>query len=126
MMRRRNGFTLVELLVAIALGTILIGVVTFVWMQSTRIFSSTVNYLETRQYWRDEVYVRTYISARGTSVPAMVHYRLVPEADGRSAIRRRVWYTDAAGGIVNPATNALQATDQFALLATGLCDLKFG
>lgn len=244
MTERRRAFTLVELLVAIALGTILIGVVVFVWMQSTRIFSSTVNnlesyqrlrtvldlierdlantnrtidmepyldtngnghfdagvenllkhvdpavgpqaassaatsfrqpthpndpllgkpefceddngdnggfsntpyffapvlfspppyaitgdgYLEGRHYWRDEVYVRTFASARGTSVPAMVHYRLVQGSDGRSSIRRRMWFTDEAGGVVSPTTSdPTRATDQFALLASGLCDLKFG
>lgn len=245
--RGSRAFTLVELLVAIALGTILIGVVTFVWMQSNRIFSSTVNnleayqrlrtvldiierdlantnrsidmeffqdqnanghrdpgeqllraggpnagpapapspgyraptdpidpvngkpeffeggndgswvggsanasfssfdyfygpvlfspppyqiegegYLESRYYWRDEAYVRTFVVAEGATQPAMVHYRLVPQADGRCALRRRIWYTDSSGGIVSPVSDPSRATDRFSLLATGLCDLKFG
>ncbi|MCO5172373.1 MAG: prepilin-type N-terminal cleavage/methylation domain-containing protein [Planctomycetes bacterium] len=238
---RRRGFTLIELLVAVALGTILIGVITFVWVQSTRIFSSTVNnlegyqrlrsvldlierdlanttrtihmefysdtngnghwdtgepllasgppgagpvaaggpansfrrpadpldplfgqtefceadrpgnlgfsnlpyfpapvvfspppyeiqseaYLEGRRYWRDEIYVGSSISVRGSSLPGLVHYRLVQEADGRSTLRRRVWFTDGQGGIVQP-TAVPGATDQVSLLATGICDLKFG
>lgn len=243
-MRKRQGFTLVELLVAIALGTILIGVVTFVWMQSTRIFSSTVNnlesyqrlrtvldlierdlantartinmeffkddnpengnrdasesllrhsargsgptaagspstsirvpyddldplkgqtefceldnsanngfsnhpyffaptlfspppyqitgdgYLEERLYWRDEVYVRTFVTQGNGSLPALVHYRLVQGADGRSALRRRVWTTDPTGAVVQtmPGTAEL-GTDRTSVLATGICDLKFG
>lgn len=242
-MRKRQAFTLVELLVSIALGTLLIGIVTFVWMQSNRIFSGTVNnleayqrlralldlierdlantnrasnmefyvdedptkngrrdpteqllthspagsgavaaggpgdsirvpvdpidplfgktefceddnasnigfsnvpyfyaptmfspppyaipdsgYLESRSYWRDEIYVRTFASAGGSSVPAMVHYRLVKQADGRSSLRRRVWWTDPTGAVVAPAVG-VQATDRTSMLASGICDLKFG
>lgn len=242
--RQGQGFTLVELLVAMALGTILIGLVTFIWMQATRIFSSTVNnleayqrlrtvldlierdlantnrtinmeffrddnpvngsrdaaesllahsargsgpatagapstsirvpfedldplkgqsefceldnganngfsdtpyffaptlfspppyqitgdgYLEERHYWRDEVYVRTFVTSGAGSIPALVHYRLVQQADGRSALRRRVWWTDASGAVVRPdqATNEL-GTDRTSILAAGICDLKFG
>lgn len=240
---KRKAFTLVELLVAIALGTILIGLVTFIWMQSTRIFSSTVNnlesyqrlrgvldlierdlantnrtidmeffqdsnpngrrdeapaepllahsaagsgpapsgspgtsfrrpvdpldplfnqpefceldnpsnmnfsdtpffyapilfspppyaitgqgYLEGRQYWRDEVYVRSFVDAGGASVPALVHYRLVQQADGRSALRRRAWWTDESGAIVAPGPTITNPTDRTSVLATGVCDLKF-
>lgn len=240
---KRKAFTLVELLVAIALGTILIGLVTFIWMQSTRIFSSTVNnlesyqrlrgvldlverdlantnrtidmefyddinpnghrdespaepllahsaagggavaagspgasfrrpvdpldplfgqpefceldnpsnlnfsdtpyfyapilfspppyaiagegYLEGRQYWRDEVYVRSFVDAGGASVPALVHYRLVQQANGRSALRRRAWWTDESGAVVAPGPTVTDATDRTAVLATGICDLKF-
>ncbi len=241
---KRKAFTLVELLVAIALGTILIGLVTFIWMQSTRIFSSTVNnlesyqrlrgvldiverdlantnrtidmeffvdsnpnghrdsipsaepllthgsagggavaagsagasfrkpvdpldplfdqpefceldnpsnqnfsdtpyfyapilfspppyqiagigHLEGRQYWRDEVYVRSFVDANGASVPALVHYRLVQQGDGRSALRRRAWWTDESGAIVAPAAGSTDSTDRTSILATGVCDLKF-
>ena len=48
----RRGLTLVELLVATALGSILIGIVTFVWMQSNKIFTVTINRLETYQRLR--------------------------------------------------------------------------
>lgn len=44
--------TLVELMVALSLGVILIGVVTFVWMQSNKIFTTTVNKLEIYQRLR--------------------------------------------------------------------------
>jgi hypothetical protein len=83
-------------------------------------------YLESRYYWRDEAYVRTFVVADGATQPAMVHYRLVPQGDGRGALRRRIWYTDSSGGIVSPAVDPSRATDRFSLLATGLCDLKFG
>ncbi|MBX3465931.1 MAG: prepilin-type N-terminal cleavage/methylation domain-containing protein [Planctomycetes bacterium] len=240
-MQRRRGFTLIELLVAVALGTILIGVITFVWVQSTRIFSSTVNnlegyqrlrsvldlierdlantsrtvnmeffqdangngywdtgeallasgpvntpalpagspagsfrrpadptdpifgetefceadrggnvgfsnwpyfsaplifspptyeitndaYLEGRRYWRDEIYVGSSVGVRGSSVPGLVHYRLVQGADGRSTLRRRVWFLNGQGGIVHP-NQGVEATDQVSLMAAGICDLKFG
>lgn len=55
MTQHRRGLTLVELLVSVALGTILIGVITFIWLQSTKIFSSTVNNLECYQRLRTTV-----------------------------------------------------------------------
>lgn len=234
MRARKSGLTLVELMVAVGLGSILIGVITFVWMQSNKIFTSTLNrmeayqrlrivldvmerdlantnrtvdmefftdanasghfddgtsdalmgggapgfrapidnadplriaskpefedgdawnggvpninghayfhaplvfspspyeitqddYLTTRSYWRDEVYVRTFAMADGINRPAMVHYRLVPEADGRMALRRRMWFLNEQGLLVPPPNP--NATDRFAILSTGMCDLKVG
>lgn len=230
-----RGLTLVELLVAVALGAILIGTITFIWLQSSRIFNTTVNtlesyqrlrtvldilerdlananktvdmepfqdnngnghydagdqlrmsgpasgvplaaaapayrnpvdpndpvvkagepefandaalqtvdffygpfiyspppytittegYLEGRNYWRDEIFFRTFLNEGDISKPAMVHYRLVQGDNGRSALRRRSWSADRAGRIVAPsAGNA--ATDRATILSSGLCDLKF-
>lgn len=231
-----RGLTLVELLVAVALGAILIGTITFIWLQSSRIFNTTVNtlesyqrlrtvldilerdlananktvdmepfqdnngnghydagdqlrmrgpatgvalaaaapayrapvdpndpvvkkgepefandaalqtvdffygpfiyspppytittegYLEGRNYWRDEIFFRTFLNEGDISKPAMVHYRLVQGDNGRSLLRRRSWSADRAGRIVEPsAGNA--ATDRATILSSGLCDLKFG
>lgn len=234
MRKQGTGLTLVELMVAVGLGSILIGVITFVWMQSNKIFTSTLNrmeayqrlrivldvmerdlantnrtvdmeffddvnksghfddgttdqllpagapgyrapsdpedplkiaskpefedadawnaasgninnhpffhaplvfspspyeitqddYLSTRSYWRDEIYVRTFAMADGINRPAMVHYRLVPQADGRMALRRRMWFLNELGQMV--AAPAPNATDRFAILSTGMCDLKVG
>lgn len=236
MKRTRRGLTLVELLVAVALGVILVGVISFVWMQSNRIFTSTVNRLETyqrlrvlldtverdlantarttemewyddvddngfwttndrlythggtagnpntavapafrapadtadplsgapefganqvafnnfvyffapfvlspdpytidvedylteRQYWRDEVMVRTFALADGVNRPALVHYRLVQPAPGqRSVLRRRMWYLNDQGLMVAPPGTATSPmTDRFSLLAEDVCDFK--
>lgn len=228
-MRKVRSVTLVELMVAVGLGSILIGVITFVWLQSNKIFTATLHrmeayqrlrivldsmerdlantnrsvdmeffndannsghhdtgetllggaapgyrapvdpsdplllqgkpefedadafnaginahgffhapmvlspspyeitqadYLSTRSYWRDEVYVRTFAMADGINRPALVHYRLVPEQDGRQALRRRMWFLNESGQMIAPP--AATATDRFAVLANGLCDLKVG
>lgn len=81
------------------------------------------DYLSTRSYWRDEVYVRTFAMADGINRPAMIHYRLAPEANGRGALRRRIWFLNEQGQIVAPPG---ASTDRHAILATGLCDLKIG
>jgi len=232
--------TLVELMVAVALGMILVGVITFVWMQSNRIFTTTIHRLETyqrlrtvldgmerdlantsrtvnmeffvdtplegresgngyydpadaplsvegvhyrvprdpedpvvrdadgepprefgiadfstdevpylfaptivsptpymigagytdeRAYWRDEIMVRSFVAVDGRNRPAMVHYRLVQQADGRSVLRRRIWYLNESNAI-EPANRdsfpATQGTDRVALLAHGVADLKIG
>lgn len=49
---RRAALTLVELLVAIVLSAMLIGVITFVWLQSNRIFMTTMNNVEAYQRLR--------------------------------------------------------------------------
>ena len=43
---KRRGFTLVELMVAMALGMILIGVIAFVFIQSGRIYSETLDEID--------------------------------------------------------------------------------
>jgi prepilin-type N-terminal cleavage/methylation domain-containing protein len=48
----KRGLTLVELLVAVSLGTILIGIITVVWVQSSRIVTETVERLEVYQNLR--------------------------------------------------------------------------
>lgn len=49
-MRRRSngerGLTLVELLIAVSLGTLLIGIITFVWVQSSRIVTDTIDRID--------------------------------------------------------------------------------
>lgn len=230
--------TLVELMVAVALGMILVGVITFVWMQSNRIFTTTIHRLETyqrlrtvldgmerdlantnrtvnmeffvdsqldgedhgngyyddadaslkvggvhyrvprdpddpivngtmdvsefgiadftpdevpylyaptivspvpymigagytdeRAYWRDEIMVRSFVTVDGRNRPAMVHYRLVQQADGRSVLRRRIWYLNESSEI-EPADRETfppsLGTDRVALLAYGVADLKIG
>lgn len=254
MTHHRRGLTLVELLVSVALGTILIGIITFIWLQSTKIFSSTVNnlesyqrlrtamdqferdiancertidmeffkdlgnknghfdaatekvlghmgamggegngatsgatsirelvdsndpvrklptaqqteffeggygpnggfsnrayfyaptlfspppyaitgssYLERRHYWRDELYLRTVtaLSVEGAKVPALVHYRLVqPNPNvSTSLLRRRVWWQDPSRAVVGVDTDPTKKTDLVTVLASGICDLKFG
>jgi uncharacterized protein (TIGR02599 family) len=49
---RSRALTLIEVLVSVSLGTILIGIITFVWMQSSRIVSETVERLEIYQSLR--------------------------------------------------------------------------
>ena len=226
-----RGLTLVELLVAVALSVILIGVMTFVWIQSNKIFSTQLNrietyqrvrvimdtmerdlantqlttdmefftdgdqdgfydpaadtlmpaskggldfrapndeidpllgkpefnlgagdvlngptfvraptlispepyeittdgYLEGRSYWRDEVYVRSFITIGDKNRPALIHYRLVQTPgtggtvpNGRSMLRRRIWYLDSATGLVT------DQTDQISILAADIFDLKIG
>jgi len=53
--RRGRWLTLVELLVATALGAILIGVATFVWIRSNAIFTTTVSRLEAYQRLRSVI-----------------------------------------------------------------------
>ncbi len=238
----RRGMTLVELLVAVTLGMILIGVVTFVWLQSNKIFTTTVHRLETYQrlrtvmdtierdlantartvnmeffvdhkpagkdvgngyfddedaeftvgpakvhfrtplaendplaerdepefaiaapvpsmnieafppvdatyifaptvispppyklgagytderfYWRDEVYVRSFAMVGGVNRPALIHFRLVQLDDGRSALRRRIWYLNSDNEIVPPTATGSDPTDRVSLLAGGLADFK--
>lgn len=227
--------TLVELLVAVALGMILIGVVTFVWIQSNKIFTTTVHRLDTYQrlrtvldmmerdlanttrtmdmeffvdhvppgaeegngyyddadelltvggkvfreprdptdplvkagesefglpgfpppdqpflfaptilspppyeigagytderlYWRDEVYVRSFVAIQGLNRPALIHYRLVQVEDGRSVLRRRVWFLDPTTQTIIPpdptADPPIPGTDRVALLTGGVADFK--
>ncbi|MEZ6183952.1 MAG: prepilin-type N-terminal cleavage/methylation domain-containing protein [Planctomycetota bacterium] len=240
-MRTQRSLTLIELLVAVTLGVILVGVVTFVWLRSSELFNSTLHRLEAyqrmramldtierdlantnrttdmeffvdsdpdgggpllpnghrdtgearlngddgqplhatydpndpvqieglqefivpelntvpyfygpvvgsgpvyqingqeayidsvqanRSYWQDEVYVRTFAMVDGVNRPALVHYRLVqpasPPGNGRSILRRRVWYLDDAGNLVRTAA---VNTDRTYVLGEGLCDLKVG
>lgn len=228
----RRRLTLVELMVAIALSMILVGVVTFVWLQSNRIFTVTVNrvetyqrlrtvldvierdlantsrttdmefyvdnddpgnghydsaedgggdelfevpgggsfrvpydpqdplyeqnefgledfdtvapylyaptilspepyridagYTDTRAYWRDEIYVRTFASVHGINIPALVHYRLVQGPDGRSLLRRRVWWLDENNELIQEAEGAERSTrtDITATISHDIADLK--
>ncbi|MCA8921708.1 MAG: prepilin-type N-terminal cleavage/methylation domain-containing protein [Planctomycetes bacterium] len=238
-MRTQRSLTLIELLVAVTLGVILVGVVTFVWLRSSELFNSTLHRLEAyqrmramldtierdlantnrttdmeffvdadpdgagpllanghrddgeprlnaddggalhatydpndpvqiegfqefivpelnavpyfygpvvgsaapyqilgqeayidsvqanRNYWQDEVYVRTFAMVDGVNRPALVHYRLVQPAagNGRSVLRRRVWYLDDTGTLVRTAA---VNTDRTYVLGEGLCDLKVG
>lgn len=81
------------------------------------------DYLAEREYWRDEVMVRTFALADGVNRPALVHYRLVQPAPGqRSVLRRRMWYLDDTGQMVAPP--AANATDRISLLADDVCDFK--
>jgi type II secretory pathway pseudopilin PulG len=85
---------------------------------------TTSGHLEGRAYWRDEFYTRTFIVADGVTRPAIVHYRLVQDASGRSALRRRAWYQNGKGQVI-PVNGANPGTDRTSILATGMCDLKF-
>ena len=81
------------------------------------------DYLTERQYWRDEVMVRTFALADGVNRPAIVHYRLVqPAAGQRSVLRRRMWYLNDAGQMIAPPGG----TDRVSLLANDVCDFKVG
>lgn len=88
---------------------------------------TTDGYLEGRSYWRDEVYVRSFITIGDKNRPALIHYRLVQTPgtggtvpNGRSMLRRRIWYRDSATGLVT------DQTDQVSILAADICDLKIG
>lgn len=82
---------------------------------------TTDGYLDRRSYWRDEVYVRSFITIGDKNRPALIHYRLVqPTAGGRSMLRRRIWFIDPSTGTVT------DATDQISILAADVCDLKIG
>jgi hypothetical protein len=74
-------------------------------------------YTDNRAYWRDEVYVRSFAMVEGENKAALVHYRLVQTADGRSALRRRIWYLDGDFKIA-------PETDVTTILAHGIADLK--
>ncbi len=80
-------------------------------------------YTDDRMYWRDEVYVRTYAMVDGLNKPALVHYRLVQLANGRSALRRRVWFLNENNRIVYGDPNQVD-TDRVSILTTGVADLK--
>lgn len=82
---------------------------------------TTDGYLDRRSYWRDEVYVRSFITIGDKNRPALIHYRLVqPTPGGSSMLRRRIWFVDSTTGAVT------DATDQISILATDVCDLKIG
>ncbi|MBL4848261.1 MAG: hypothetical protein JKY65_22310 [Planctomycetes bacterium] len=82
---------------------------------------TTDGYLDIRSYWRDEVYVRSFITIGDKNRPALIHYRLVQTSPGgRSMLRRRIWFVDSTTGTVT------DATDQFSILAADICDLKVG
>ncbi|RMG11450.1 MAG: hypothetical protein D6731_15635 [Planctomycetota bacterium] len=83
-------------------------------------------YTDWRRYWRDEVYVRTYTMVDGLNRPALVHYRLVPQKDGRSLLRRRVWFLNDNNEMVHPGGPGNPATDRTTILTHGVCDLKVG
>lgn len=215
MPRRRSeaGLTLVELLVATALGVILVGIVAFIWIQSSQIYTHTLERLEIyqgmrgsldvverdlanasrtvnmefwndrngngrfdpgeelpklrdpwdpydpvfrstpkeefagfdastvgyfsapvvfspppygrgpRAYWRDEVYVRSFVMIQGANRSALVHYRLCDTEKGRPSLRRRIIYLDSTGKIDRTSATP---TDQTSLIADGVVGLKFG
>lgn len=90
---------------------------------------TTDGYLDARSYWRDEVYVRSFITIGDKNRPALIHYRLVQTnpgggtvPNGRSMLRRRIWYLDA--GTTPPTVSDM--TDQYSILAADICDLKVG
>src|SRR5690606_5408463 len=103
-------------------------------------YTIDAGYTDGRAYWRDEIYVRTFASVRGTNIPALVHYRLVQLQDGRSALRRRVWFLDENDELVQPAVTPrpdgslgpeavaerAKATDQVSILSQNIADLKVG
>ncbi|HBP21419.1 MAG TPA: hypothetical protein DEA08_26980 [Planctomycetes bacterium] len=75
-------------------------------------------YLQSNAYWRDEIYVRSFITIGDSNRPALIHYRLVqPTPGGRSLLRRRIWFLNAQGQLTND-------TDQVDIRAVDVCDLK--
>ena len=75
-------------------------------------------YLESTAYWRDEIYVRSFITIGDSNRPALIHYRLVqPTPGGRSLLRRRIWFLHADGTLKDE-------TDQVDIRAVDVCDLK--
>ena len=83
-------------------------------------------YTENRFYWRDEVYVRSFALIDGVNRPAIIHYRLVPAADGRSGLRRRIWWLNDEGEFVPHGTTTEAPTEQTSILTQGVADLKIG
>ncbi|MGE0710577.1 MAG: PilW family protein [Planctomycetota bacterium] len=82
------------------------------------LIDQTDGYLQARAYWRDEIYVRSFITIGDHNRPALIHYRLVqPNAGGRSVLRRRIWFLNAQGQMT-------QSTDQVDVRAVDVCDLK--
>ena len=76
MKRPRGAFTLIELLVAISLGVVLIGVITFIWMQSSRIFQSSSTNLESYQR------LRVILDMLGSSYATLLDVRKGPDCPG--------------------------------------------
>jgi hypothetical protein len=60
----------------------------------------------------------------GLNRPALVHYRLVPQADGRSTLRRRLWYLNENNQLVHPGDSVTPPSDRVSLLTHGVLDLK--
>jgi type II secretory pathway pseudopilin PulG len=82
------------------------------------LIDQTEGYLQGRAYWRDEIYVRSFITIGNHNRPALIHYRLIqPTPGGRSLLRRRVWFLDPAGQLT-------ASTDQVDVRAVDVCDLK--
>jgi len=83
-------------------------------------------YTDVRHYWRDEIYVRTFAMVDGVNRPAMVHYRLFHGVDGRSSLRRRIWYLNGDGAIILPTSGSDRPTDRVSMLVSDIADLKVG
>jgi hypothetical protein len=82
------------------------------------LIDQTDGYLQSRAYWRDEIFVRSFITIGDHNRPALIHYRLVQAtAGGRSILRRRIWFLDASGTMTT-------STDQVDIRAVDVCDLK--
>ncbi len=120
---------------AIAKGVEALGIKPFPPTDATYLYAPTVispppykiggGYTDGRFYWRDEVYVRSFAMADGINRPALIHYRLVQLENGRSVLRRRIWFLDGEGEVVPPDPAAgVAGTDRVSLLTDGIADLK--
>lgn len=86
-------------------------------------FSPSPYEREKQAFWRDEVYVRSFVMVQGANRSALVHYRLCNADKARPSLRRRVIYLDANGQIDRKSA---QPTDETTLVTDGVVGLKFG